>query len=99
MPSTENVANDDAISGGISDARNSAIFNMFSLINVGERSGMGLCDIYSRWKEYGYEKPVIKETINPDRTTLTLNIEYERNRDGNERNRGGKTRGVWIVLK
>ncbi len=72
---------------------------MFSLINVGERSGMGLCDIYSRWKEYGYEKPVIKETINPDRTTLTLNIEYEGNRDGNERNRGGKTRGVWIVLK
>ncbi len=47
MPSTENVANDDAISGGISDARNSAFFNMFSLINVGERSGMGLCDIYS----------------------------------------------------
>ena len=40
---------------------------------------MGLCDIYSHWKEYGYEKPVIKETINPDRTTLTLNIEYEGN--------------------
>lgn len=89
MPSTENVANDDAISGGISDARNSAIFNMFPLIEVGERSGMGLCDIYSHWKEYGYEKPVIKETINPDRTTLTLNIEYEGNRDGNEGNRGG----------
>ena len=35
---------------------------------------MGLCDIYSHWKEYGYEKPVIKETINPDRTTLTLNM-------------------------
>lgn len=62
---------------------------MFSLIKVGERSGMGLCDIYSHWKEYGYEKPIIKETINPDRTTLTLNIEYEGNRDGNEGNRGG----------
>lgn len=40
---------------------------------------MGLCDIYNYWKEYGYEKPVIKETINPDRITLTLNIEYEGN--------------------
>lgn len=78
-PGTFRISVDDAISGGISDARNSAIFNMFSLIKVGERSGMGLCDIYSHWKEYGYEKPVIKETINPDRTTLTLNIEYEGN--------------------
>ena len=65
---------------------------MFSLIKDGERSGMGLCDIYS-WKEYGYEKPVIKETINPDRTTLTLNIEYEGNRDGNEGNRDGNVDG------
>lgn len=100
MPSTENVANDDAISGGISDARNSAIFNMFPLIKVGERSGMGLCDIYSHRKEYGYEKPVIKETINPDRTTLTLNIEYEGNRDGNvDGNLSEMERHIFSVIK
>ena len=73
---------------------------MFALIKVGERSGMGLCDIYNYWKEYGYEKPVIKETINPDRITLTLNIEYEGNRgvndgnhDGNDGNRDGNNDG------
>lgn len=69
------ISVEDAISGGISDARNSRIFNMFSLINVGERSGMGLCDIYNRWTKYGYDRPIIKETINPDRITLTLQIE------------------------
>lgn len=75
MPSTENVANDDAISGGISDARNSAIFNMFSLISVGERSGIGLCDVYSAWKANGYKEPEFVETVDPDRITLTLEIE------------------------
>lgn len=67
---------DDAIAGGTSDARNSRIFNMFALIKVGERSGMGLCDIYNYWDAYGYEKPIIKETLNPDRFTLILQIEY-----------------------
>lgn len=74
-PGIFRISVDDAIAGGTSDARNSIIFNMFALIKVGERSGMGLCDIYNYWKEYGYEKPVIKETINPDRITLTLQIE------------------------
>lgn len=61
---------------------------------------MGLCDIYNYWKEYGYEKPVIKETIYPDRITLTLNIEYEGNRgvndgnhEGNDGNRDGNNEG------
>lgn len=74
-PGTFRISVDDAISGGISDARNSRIFNMFSLIKVGERSGMGLCDLYTNWKNSGYEKPVIEETIEPDRITLTLQIE------------------------
>lgn len=59
------------------------------LDKVGERSGMGLCDIYNYWKEYGYEKPVITETINPDRITFTLNIEYEGNCSGNDGNHDG----------
>ncbi len=83
-PGTFRISVDDAISGGISDARNSRIFNMFTLIKVGERSGMGLCDIFNHWDEYGYEKPIIKETINPDRTTLFLSIEYENNHGAND---------------
>ncbi len=74
-PGLFRISIDDAISGGTSDARNSRIFNMFALIKVGERSGMGLCDIYSHWKASGYEMPVLKESVDPDRTVLELQIE------------------------
>lgn len=48
---------------------------MFSLINVGERSGIGLCDVYSAWKLAGFELPKIIESVDPDRVTLVLQIE------------------------
>ena len=73
-PGTFRINIKDAIAGGVSDARNSRIFNMFSLIRVGERSGMGLCDLFNIWKESGYTDPVIEEKIEPDRITLFLNI-------------------------
>ena len=47
---------------------------MFSLINVGERSGTGLCNVYNLWKENGFKKPQLAETLNPDRVTLTLEL-------------------------
>ena len=94
-PGIFRISLDDAIAGGTSDARNSRIFNMFALIKVGERSGMGLCDIYNYWKEYGYEKPVIKETINPDRITLTLQIECANaNDNGGTKNKGNDSGGT-----
>ncbi len=74
-PGTFRIGVDEAIAGGISDARNVIIFNMFSLINVGERSGIGLCDVYNTCKAYGYKEPEIVETVEPDRITLTLEIE------------------------
>ncbi|MDR2354566.1 MAG: putative DNA binding domain-containing protein [Clostridiales Family XIII bacterium] len=74
-PGTFRVGIEEAIAGGISDARNGRIFNMFALINVGERSGTGLCDLFNVWKEYGFKPPLIKESVDPDRITLTLQIE------------------------
>lgn len=76
-PGTFRINIKDAIAGGVSDARNSRIFNMFSLISVGERSGMGLCDLFSIWKEYGFAEPIIEEKIEPDRIALSLNIEVD----------------------
>ena len=78
-PGTFRIDINEAIAGGISDARNARIFNMFSLINVGERSGIGLCDVYSTWKTNGYKRPIIEEKINPDRVTLTLYMESDTN--------------------
>lgn len=85
-PGTFRIDIDEAIAGGISDARNSKIFNMFSLINVGERSGIGLCDVYSAWKSCGYKQPEFKESVDSDRITLTLNIEVEANEKSNVAN-------------
>lgn len=88
-PGTFRIDIDEAIAGGISDARNSKIFNMFSLINIGERSGIGLCDVYSAWKSNGYKKPEFIESVDPDRITLTLEIEVDGNHEGNDGNREG----------
>ena len=76
-PGTFRISVDEAIAGGISDARNGRIFNMFSLINVGERSGTGLCDVYNIWEESGFRRPELVETVDPDRITLTLEIKFD----------------------
>lgn len=78
------ISVEDAIAGGISDARNAKIFNMFSLINVGERSGSGLCDIYSIWEENGFARPEIQELSDPARVVLTLEVESISNETINE---------------
>ena len=85
-PGTFRISIDEAIAGGISDARNGRIFNMFSLIKVGERSGQGLCDVYNNWEINGFKKPELQETTAPDRITLTLEIEIDSNRESNDSN-------------
>ena len=77
-PGCLRMAKEAAIGGGRSDARNSRIFNIFSLINIGERSGTGLSDIYSIWKEYGYEQPSIAETYQPDQVSVVVQVEIEK---------------------
>ena len=54
---------------------NSQIFNFFSLINIGERSGTGLCDLFNIWNEEGFDTPIINESFEPPRITLTMQIE------------------------
>lgn len=65
---------EDAINGGISDTRNPRIFNMFNLIDIGERSGCGLCNMYNIWEENKFPKPELSEEFNPDRTSLVLDF-------------------------
>lgn len=65
----------EALEGGISDPRNPVIFKIFSLINVGERAGSGLSNIQNAWEEQFWEKPMLIETFEPERTTLKLKIE------------------------
>ncbi len=70
----------EAVAGGISDARNSKIFNMFSLIDIGERSGMGLCNLFNVWSQNNLVKPIITETISPvERVTIVLSFVQSKN--------------------
>ena len=68
-PGTLRMSKSVAIAGGTSDARNGKIFNIFSLVRIGERSGMGV------WEEEKFKEPSIVESYEPDRTKVT--VEYE----------------------
>ncbi len=58
--------------GGESDPRNKALMKMFNLINIGERAGSGVPNIFNVWEMEGWEEPVIEERFDPDRTVLSL---------------------------
>lgn len=75
-PGTFRVDVQEAIAGGVSDARNARVFNMFSLINVGERSGTGIYDVFNTWKAKGLSEPRVIETLDPDRVTLVLEADF-----------------------
>jgi predicted HTH transcriptional regulator len=74
-PGALRIAKAEAISGGISDPRNAAVFFMFSLVGIGERAGSGLFGINMVWEQYKLPKPEIDEQFNPDRTILTLKLD------------------------
>lgn len=58
--------------GGRSDPRNKALMKMFNLINIGERAGSGVPNIFNVWSDEGWVEPVIEEQFDPDRTILSL---------------------------
>ncbi|MEE1101161.1 MAG: ATP-binding protein [Agathobacter sp.] len=57
---------------GESDPRNKSLMKMFNLINIGERSGSGVPNIFNTWEDQGWKEPVIEERFDPDRTILSL---------------------------
>lgn len=61
-----------AKAGGISDPRNGALIKMFNLVDIGERAGSGIPNIYSVWKKQGWTIPKIIEQFDPERITLSL---------------------------
>ena len=42
-----------AKSGDVSDPRNAALIKKFNLVNIGERAGSGIPNIYAVWKKQG----------------------------------------------
>jgi predicted HTH transcriptional regulator len=68
------VSIDDAIFGGISDPRNAALIKLSGMINIAERAGTGVSGIFSVWESEGFERPLLQEQFNPDRTVLSLSL-------------------------
>ena len=65
--------------GGISDPRNKVLMKMFNLINIGERAGSGVPNIFNTWEDQGWVEPVIEEQFDPDRTLLILSFDKKQN--------------------
>ena len=65
--------------GGVSDPRNKGLMKMFNLIDIGERAGSGVPDIFNIWENEGFELPEIIEEFDPDRTKLILSFEKKKN--------------------
>ncbi len=79
---------DIAKSGGVSDPRNSVLMKMFTLVDIGERAGSGLPNIYSVWEKQKWGAPQITETFEPSRIKLLLDVTP--NEDSPEHGSGDK---------
>ncbi len=66
------VSIEDACTGGNSDPRNETMMKMFSLVHVGERAGSGIPNMMKNWLDAGYDKPMLSEQVNPERSTIFL---------------------------
>ena len=65
---------------------------MSNLIDVGGHGGDGIAEIYRVWREHGWTEPVIEQSFNPDRVTLSLIFE-----DAPDKKPAKKTVGQQII--
>ena len=65
---------DAAKSGGVSDPRNGAMLKMFNMIDVGERAGSGIPNIFRVWHDQGWYEPTFLQSFDPDLTVLSLHL-------------------------
>ena len=49
-----------------------SIMKMFNMINIGERAGSGVTNIFQTWDAAEWISPVVEEQFNSDRTILRL---------------------------
>lgn len=77
--------------GGESDPRNKSLMKMFNLINIGERSGSGVPNIFNTWEDAHWKDLVIEERFDPDRTILTLEFVKKQAIKASDKKRAIKT--------
>jgi predicted HTH transcriptional regulator len=67
----------EILDGLVSDPRNPTIFKMFAMIDIGERAGSGIFNLVTVWEQIGWNKPVLIENLEAERTTLLVPVERE----------------------
>ena len=70
---------------GVSDPRNKTLMKMFNLINIGERAGSGVPNIFDVWEDEGWVEPAIEEYFDPDRIVLTLEFRKKQAKKATEK--------------
>lgn len=76
---------------GESDPRNKGLMKMFNLINIGERAGSGVPDVFRTWDEQGWEEPIIEERYgDAARTCLLLSFAEKQAKKTSEKNKRKK---------
>ena len=60
------------------------------MINIGERAGSGVPNIFNTWKDAGWKEPIIEERFDPDRTSLILEFVEEQAKKTSEENKRRK---------
>lgn len=71
-PGSLGITKEEAMSSGISDPRNTVIFKMFAMLNIGERAGSGLAHLQYVWSENQMNLPALDESFSPDQTILIV---------------------------
>ena len=74
-PGNFRIGIDEAKSGGFSDPRNGAMLKFFNLIDIGERAGSGIPNIFRVWHDQRWSEPTFRQGFEPDRITLSLPLE------------------------
>lgn len=86
------IGKDQMRKGGESDPRNKGLMKMFNLINIGERAGSGVPDIFHTWEQEGWIEPVIEERYgDASRTFLILSFVKKQAKKTSEKNKRNKT--------
>ena len=85
--------------GGESDPRNKSLMKMFNLINIGERAGSGVPNIFNVWNDEGFVEPEIEERFDPDRTVLTLSFEKKATKKSDGKKATKKSDGKRVTKK
>ncbi len=65
----------ESVRRGNSPPHNIVLSRLFHLIGIGVRIGEGIPAIFRVWAEQGWETPVIAESFDPDRITLSLSTD------------------------